>query len=210
MTLLFEKDIAMHLQPVVLENSCIKIVPMKIQHIEELFQAGNDPDIWQWTTSPYCLTKQNTIDWVNACLNNIELGIQQPFVIIDKTKSKIVGSTSYLNIFFEHKSIEIGFTFLTPSAQKTHINKQCKLLLLTHAFETLGMNRVALQTHELNKKSRNAILGIGATFEGTQRNCRIQHDGTIRSSAFFSIIKPEWPLVKANLIQKTKQFTSLN
>ena len=210
MALLFEKDIAMHLQPVVLENSCIKIVPMKIQHIEELFQAGNDPDIWQWTTFPYCLTKKNTTDWVNACLNNIELGIQQPFVIINKTTNKVVGSTSYLNIFLEHKSIEIGFTFLTPSAQRTHINKQCKLLLLTHAFETLGMNRVALQTHELNEKSRNAILGIGATFEGTQRNCRIQHDGTIRSSAFFSIIKPEWPLVKADLIQKIKQFTSLN
>jgi RimJ/RimL family protein N-acetyltransferase len=189
----------MHLTPIVLEDSFVKIMPMVSSHINQLFHAGNNPAIWEWTTSPYCMTLQNSAAWVNTCLANQTLGTQYPFVIFDKKKNQIVGSTSYLNIQLAHKAIEIGFTFLSTSAQRTHVNRRCKYLLLTHAFETLGMNRVALQTHELNNKSRQAILGIGATFEGVQRDCRIQHDGTIRSSAFFSIIKPEWPNVKTNL-----------
>ena len=192
----------MNLKPVVLEDQYVKIIPMEINHIDGLFQAGNDPEIWQWTTSPYCLTTQNTSLWVSSCLQSYEIGTQQPFVIIDKKTDNIVGSTSYLSILLARKSIEIGFTFLSSIAQRTHINRRCKLLLLTHAFETLGMNRVALQTHELNKKSQIAILGIGAKFEGIQRNCRIQHDGSIRSSACFSIIKPEWLKAKINLQNK--------
>jgi RimJ/RimL family protein N-acetyltransferase len=200
-------NVDLKLNPVLLEDSYVKLIPMDLSHVAGLHQAGKDLSIWQWTTSPYCYTFENTSAWVHTCLTNVELGTQQPFVIIDKKNNNIVGSTSYLNIFLEHKSIEIGFTFLSTLAQKTYVNRRCKYLLLTHAFETLGMNRVALQTHEKNEKSQNAILGIGAKFEGVHRNCRIQHDGSIRSSAFFSIIKPEWPEAKIKLIQKIEKFT---
>lgn len=196
------REITMQVAPIILEDAYVKLLPMEHDHIKGLFKAGQHPKIWTWTTSPYCITQQNTTEWVETCLQNAEKGIQVPFVIIDKASNTIVGSTSYLNIMMEHKSIEIGYTFLTPKAQRSYINRRNKLLLLTHAFETLEMNRVALQTHDMNENSRNAIMGIGAKFEGVQRNCRIQHDNSIRSSAFFSIIKPEWSEAKASLKNK--------
>jgi RimJ/RimL family protein N-acetyltransferase len=192
----------MALESIILEDEYVALEPMQTSHIEDLYCAGKDLSIWQWTTSIYCETLDATKQWVESCLENARLNIQQPFVIVDKTQDKIVGSTSYLNISLEHKAIEIGFTFLNPSAQKSYVNRRCKLLLLTHAFETLNLNRVALQTHEKNQRSRTAILAIGATFEGIHRNCRIQQNGSIRSSAFYSIIKPEWPQAKSELLAK--------
>jgi RimJ/RimL family protein N-acetyltransferase len=192
----------MTLETITLEDEYVALKPMQTCHIEDLYCAGKDLSIWQWTTSKYCETLDTTKQWVESCLENARLNVQQPFVIVDKTQNKIVGSTSYLNIFLEHKSIEIGFTFLNPAAQRSYINRRCKLLLLTHAFETLNLNRVALQTHEKNQRSRTAILAIGATFEGIHRDCRIQQDGSIRSSAFYSIIKPEWPQAKSQLLAK--------
>jgi RimJ/RimL family protein N-acetyltransferase len=192
----------MTLKSIFLEDEYVALKPMQTSHIEDLYDAGKDHSIWQWTTAKYCQTLDTTKQWVETCLENARINIQQPFVIVDKTQNKIVGSTSYLNIFLEHKAIEIGFTFLTPSAQRSYVNRRCKLLLLTHAFETLKFNRVAIQTHEKNQRSRTAILAIGASFEGIQRDCRIQQDGSIRSSAIYSIIKPEWPQIKAELLAK--------
>lgn len=192
----------MTLEPITLEDEYVALKPMQTSHIKDLYAAGKDLSIWQWTTSNYCQTLDMTKQWVESCLENSQLNLQRPFVIVDKTQNKIVGSTSYLNIFLEHKAIEIGFTFLTPNAQRSYVNRRCKVLLLTHAFETLKLNRVALQTHEKNQRSRTAILAIGATFEGIHRDCRIQQDGSIRSSAFYSIIKPEWPQVKSKLLAK--------
>jgi len=190
----------MALESIILEDEYVALKPMQTNHIHDLYNAGKDLSIWQWTTSKYCETLNATKQWVESCLENARLNIQQPFVILDKTQDKIVGSTSYLNISLEHKAFEIGYTFLTPSAQKSYVNRRCKLLLLSHAFETLKLNRVALQTHEKNQRSRTAILAIGATFEGIHRDCRIQQDGSIRSSAFYSIIKPEWPQAKSDLL----------
>lgn len=188
--------------PCILEDEYVALEPMLGKHLDGLYAAGADTTIWQWTTSNYCQSLSATKKWLESCLENARLGTQQPFVIVDKAQNKIVGSSSYLNIFLAHKSIEIGFTFLSPSAQKTHVNRRCKLLLLTHAFENLQLNRVALQTHEKNQRSRKAILGIGAKFEGIHRHDRIQQDGSIRSSALYSIIKPEWPQVKSQLLAK--------
>lgn len=185
-----------------LEDEYVALIPMQTSHIKDLYSAGKDLSIWQWTTANYCQTLGITKKWVESCLENARLNIQQPFVIVDKTQHKIVGSTSYLNISLEHKAIEIGFTFLNPCAQRSFINRRCKLLLLNHAFETLRLNRVAFQTHQKNQRSRTAILAIGATFEGIHRDCRIQQDGSIRSSAFYSIIKPEWPQAKSELLTK--------
>jgi RimJ/RimL family protein N-acetyltransferase len=188
-----------------LEDEYVALKPMQPSHIKDLYRAGKDLAIWQWTTANYCQTLDITKQWVESCIEKARLNLQQPFVIVDKTQNEIVGSTSYLNISVEHKSIEIGFTFLNPSAQRSFVNRRCKLLLLTHAFETLKLNRVAFQTHQKNQRSRNAILGIGATFEGIHRDCRIQQDRSIRSSAVYSIIKPEWPQVKCKLLTKLTQ-----
>jgi RimJ/RimL family protein N-acetyltransferase len=185
-----------------LEDEYVALKPMQTSHVDDLYHAGKDLSIWKWTTANYCETLNITKQWVESCLENVRLNFQRPFVIVDKTQDKIVGSTSYLNISLEHKAIEIGFTFLNPDAQRSFVNRRCKTLLLTHAFETLKLNRVALQTHEKNQRSRAAILAIGATFEGIHRDCRIQQDGSIRSSAVYSIIKSEWPQAKSKLLSK--------
>ncbi len=192
----------MALESIILEDQYVALKPMQAEHIKGLYSAGREPSIWQWTTANYCETLGITQKWVESCLEKAHLNIQLPFVIVDKTQDKIVGSTSYLNISLEHKAIEVGFTFLTPNAQRSFVNRRCKMLLFTYAFETLNLNRVALQTHEKNQRSRTAILAIGATFEGIHRDCRIQQNGCIRSSAIYSIIKPEWPQAKSNLLGK--------
>jgi RimJ/RimL family protein N-acetyltransferase len=192
----------MAIESITLEDKYVALHPMQTSHIQGLYAAGKNQSIWQWTTAKYCETLDTTKQWVDSCLEKSSLNLQKPFVIFDKSQNKIVGSTSYLNISLEHKSIEIGFTFLTPNAQRSYVNRRCKLLLLSHAFDTLNLNRVAFQTHEKNQRSRNAILGIGATFEGTHRDCRVQQNGSIRSSAVYSIIKPEWPQVKSTLQAK--------
>lgn len=198
----------MNLHSITLEDDYVKLLPMTSSHCNELYKAGQDKTIWLWTTINYCKSLTLTNDWIESCLLNQLQGTQLPFVIFDKQSHSIVGSTSYLNIDLQNKSIEVGYTFLCPSAQQTHINRCCKSLLLAHAFDTLDVNRVQFQTHEKNEKSRRAIQGIGAKFEGIIRNCRIQHDGTIRSSAIYSIIKPEWPSVQSNLKGKIHVHTS--
>jgi RimJ/RimL family protein N-acetyltransferase len=192
----------MSLPSVSLQDEYVALEPMSLTHSHDLFAAGQDLTIWTWTTSNYCSSLRATKTWVEICLNNALLGTQYPFVIRDKLKDKIVGSTSFLNISLEHKVIEIGYTFLNPTAQGCHVNKRCKFLLLTYAFETLGVNRVAFQTNEKNIKSRTAIMSLGATFEGIHRYARIQQDGSIRNSAFYSIVKPEWPGTKVDLRNK--------
>ena len=136
------------INPLTLEDDAVMLVPMALEHSDGLFKAGQYPEIWQWTMEPYCLTIESTIVWINECLAKAQQGNLVPFVIIDKQSNSIVGSTSYLNIALEHKALEIGFTFLSPAAQKTHINRRCKYLLLNYAFETLLANRVAF----FNKK----------------------------------------------------------
>lgn len=193
------------LWPSKIEDEFVTLELMQAEHVAGLYAAGQYDEIWQWTTAPYCLTAESTLDWVNLCMDQYTIRAQIPYVIIDKRKQCIIGSTSYLNISIPNKCLEIGFTFLSPSAQKTSINRRCKLMLLSYAFETLQCNRVALQTHEKNSKSRNAIEGIGAKYEGTMRNCRIQHNGDIRSSVVYSIIALEWPTVKTMLSENIKK-----
>jgi RimJ/RimL family protein N-acetyltransferase len=165
----------------ILEDEYVALKPMQSSHIKDLYRAGKDLAIWQWTTANYCQTLDITKQWVESCIEKAHLNLQQPF--------------------------EIGFTFLNPNAQRSFVNRRCKLLLLTHSFETLKLNRVAFQTHQKNQRSRTAISAIGATFEGIHRDCRIQQDGSIRSSAIYSIIKPEWPQVKCKLLAKLTQPT---
>ncbi|MEP0356293.1 MAG: GNAT family protein [Paraglaciecola sp.] len=185
-----------------LQDEHVALEPMALKHTGPLYKAGQALSIWKWTSHNYCKSELATETWVERCLSNKEIGVQIPFVVIDKFQNQVVGSSSFLNIAKEHKTIEVGYTFLHPSVQKSYVNKCSKLLLLSYAFETLNYNRVALQTHEQNKQSRAAILSIGAQFEGVNRYARIQQDGSIRNSAIYSIIEPDWQAVKADLQAK--------
>ena len=124
-----------------------------------------------------------------------------PFATIDRRTGNAIGSTRYMNIVPEHKRLEIGWTWISPAWQRSAINTEAKYLMMRHAFEQMGCNRVELKTNALNARSRAAILRIGAREEGTLRSHMINRDGTLRDTVYFSVIAPEWPEVKAGLKQ---------
>jgi len=138
--------------------------------------------------------------WVETALANQEAGTERPFATIDLATGRAVGSSRYMSIVPEHRRLEIGWTWIATALQRTGSNREAKLLQLSHAFETLGANRVEFKTHARNEQSRNARAGIGATFEGVFRNHTIMPDGSLRDSAYFSVIVEEWPIVKAALV----------
>ena len=138
--------------------------------------------------------------WVEAALANQEAGTERPFATIDLATGRAVGSSRFMSIVPDHRRLEIGWTWIATAFQRTGSNREAKLLQLSHAFETLGANRVEFKTHARNEQSRTALAGIGATFEGVFRNHTIMPDGSLRDSAYFSVIVEEWPTVKAALV----------
>src|SRR6478672_3946830 len=186
-------------EPVVLEGTRVRMEPLSIAHFDDLAAVAFELPIWQWTImGPQ--DEAGLRRWMDTALANAEAGTERPFATIDVASGRAVGSSRYMSIVPEHKRLEIGWTWLATSAQRTGINREAKLLQLTHAFETLGANRVEFKTHVRNERSRTAIAGIGATFEGIFRSHSIMPDGSIRDSAYFSVIAPEWPGVKARLV----------
>lgn len=139
--------------------------------------------------------------FIDAALKEATTGASQPFAIVHQPTGKAIGSTRCLDIQPENRSLEIGWTWIGTPWQRTAINTECKYLLLRHAFETLNCVRVQLKTDARNQRSQQAILRIGAKLEGTLRKHRINYDGHIRDSVYFSVIAEEWPVVKAKLEQ---------
>ncbi len=185
-------------EPVVLEGSRVRLEPLEARHLDDLRAVAFDEPVWRWTI----MGPQDDAGlqrWVDTALANQEAGTERPFATIDLATGRAIGSTRYMSIAPEHKRLEIGWTWIGVAYQRTGINREAKLLQLTHAFETLEANRVEFKTHARNERSRNALKGIGATFEGVFRQHVIMPDGSLRDSAWFSIIPPEWPLVKARL-----------
>ena len=192
-------------EPIVLESDAVRLQPLAMEHVEAFNRAGRAPELWRWVKPNQCESLEQTRLWISESLEQQAQGQHLPFVIVDKPSGQIIGSTRYCSIRPADRNVEIGFTFITPEFQRTHVNTHCKYLLMRHAFETLGAIRVEYRTHENNNKSRNAILRIGAQFEGILRNSRILPDGTYRNTALFSITEQEWPDVKAALELKMQR-----
>jgi len=163
--------------------------------------VGLDPELWKLNPSQV-LDADQMMRYIRAALSDQEKGTALPFATIEKATGTIVGSTRYMNIDVAHKRVEIGSTWIAPPWQRTAINTEAKYLMMRHAFETLGCNRVELKTDTLNMKSRNAILRIGAKQEGILRSHMVTWSGRLRDTVYFSVIAPEWPEVKANLEAK--------
>ena len=189
-------------KPITLSTDKVTLCPLSIEHLGAFFKAGAYPKIWQWSLPDKCTSIEATKAWLTYSQEMAEKGDHIPFAIIDNQSGEFVGSTRYCSINREDKSIEIGFTFITPKFQRSYINTHAKFCLLKHAFEDLNAIRVEFKTHEKNEKSRNAILRLGATFEGILRNQRILSDWTVRNTAIFSIIDSEWKTVKPTLSTK--------
>ena len=184
--------------PVLLEGHKVKLVPLERTHFTELTNIAQDPRIWEHI-SINGADRERLLQHLGSAVLKRGTGEQYPFTVIDKAKDKIIGSTLFHNIFTEHRKLEIGWTWYDPAYWRTGYNRECKLLLLTHCFESLKTVRVQFQTDETNQRSRTAILGIGATYEGILRKERIRANGAFRNTIMYSIIDDEWPTVKTKL-----------
>jgi RimJ/RimL family protein N-acetyltransferase len=186
------------IEPMTLTGRSVRLEPLSFAHRDALLEAASEGELW---TLPYTIVpSQETIaEYIGTTLEAQERGLEQPFTIVDVVRNKIVGSTRYTVIDQANRKVEIGYTWLARSAQRTAINTEAKYLLLKRAFEGLHCIRVELITDILNERSRTAILRIGAKQEGILRNHMIMPNGRYRDSVCFSIIESEWPVVKERL-----------
>ncbi len=195
----------MQIKPITLEGEFVRLAPLKLSYLAELYEAANDESLWLWTTNNV-RTREDMLRYIETALGEFERKISLPFVTIEKSGGTIIGATRFGNIEPAHRKTEIGWTWINPQWQRTAINTEAKLLMLTHAFETWQCVRVELKTDVLNEPSKRAIRRLGATEEGILRQHLITDAGRFRDSVYFSIIDSEWRTVKADLKEKLRSF----
>ncbi len=172
-----------------------------MSHVDGLSAVGIDEELWRYTMT-VIRNRGDMERYVEAAIELQKEGKALPFAIIEKTSGRAIGSTRYGNIDGANKSVEIGWTWVARSWQRTPVNTECKYLLLKHAFETLGCIRVEFKTDSTNMQSRNALARIGAREEGILRNHMITPSGRVRHSVYFSITDSEWESLKKGLEAK--------
>jgi RimJ/RimL family protein N-acetyltransferase len=182
----------MDIQPVRLLGKRAALVPLEVAHIPALYAAGSHPDIWHYLPMTVT-TLADMHDLVHIFLEDQRKGRSLPFTIIDQERDQVMGSTRFHNISHENWSLEIGKTWLSPVVWGTHLNTECKYLLLRHCFETLQAIRVQLKADVRNLRSQRAIERIGGFREGVLRHHWILPDGYRRDSVYYSILQEEWP-----------------
>jgi len=191
----------MQIDPVTLAGQHVLLEPLTAAHADALIAAAADGELWNSTVT-LIPSHANVDEYIDAALKEQASGRELPFVIINQSSRTVVGTTRFYDIEPNDRRVAIGYTWLSRSAQRTAINTEAKLLLLTHAFEGWHCIRVELITDFLNEQSRAAILRLGAKEEGVLRNHMIMPGGRVRDSVCFSIIDKEWPEVKARLQHK--------
>jgi RimJ/RimL family protein N-acetyltransferase len=189
----------MKVEPITLNGRFVTLEPMSNEHLVDLCDIAVDPSIWQWAPEPIT-SKESMASYIDIALAEQTKGLSLPFATRENASGKIVGSTRFGNIDVRNRHVEIGWTWLAPKWQRTCVNTEAKLLMLTHAFEVWNCIRVEFKTDSMNEQSRNAILRIGAKQEGIHRNHMITRSGRFRDSVYFSIIDKEWSDVKPRLV----------
>lgn len=189
----------MEVKPVVLTGKHVRLEPLSEAHIPGLTEIGSGQDFWNFMLYGDIQTEADMRNWVLDIMARGKRGTDLPFAVIHLASGRAAGATRYLNILPRDRGLEIGGTWYGTEFQRTAVNTECKYLLLTHAFETLGCIRVQLKTDLLNVRSQKAIERVGAVREGVLRNHMILPDGRIRHSVFYSIIDSEWEGVKKRL-----------
>lgn len=193
-------------EPVTLELNGIRLEPMAASHAPELAVAAQDGELWRLRITSVPAPGEETA-YVNTALQMREAGTRLPFVVRDIASGKVIGSTSYHDILPAVDRVEIGYTWYGKSAQRTHVNTSCKLMLLTHAFDTLGCKVVGFRTDNFNYASQQAIERLGAKRDGVIRHHTLRRDGTVRDTVMYSIVAGEWPEVRAHLLYKLAQYS---
>jgi N-acetyltransferase len=185
-----------------LSGRLVRVEPLTAEHEPGLIEAAADPDMFAWMPVDMASSRDALRDWLTATLQAGRDGSAVPFAIVDADSDRVLGSTRFLELRFEHLRAEIGWTWVTRDAWQTGVNVETKLLLLEHAFERVALRRVEFKTDARNERSRGALLALGATFEGILRKHMVVRDGGPRDSAYYSVIDDEWPAVKAHLLER--------
>lgn len=190
----------MRIEPIRLEGEHVVLEPLSRAHLGPL-AAVLDPKLLQWFPKPVA-SDTDMAEFIEEALHAQDAGTAVPFATIDRTRGKVVGSTRFANIDRANRKLEIGWTWIARPWQRSAINTEAKLVMLTHAFETLGAIRVEFKTDSLNRQSRAALTRLGAVEEGTFRNHMITASGRVRHSVWFSVLDSEWIKVKRRLEER--------
>ena len=185
-------------EPVHLRGASVELVPLSLAHTAELADAVRDGELWKlWYTG--VPAPDDMAAEIRRRLQLQAAGSMLPFAVIDRRDGRACGMTTYMHVDAENRRVEIGSTWYRRGVQRTPLNTQCKLLLLTHAFETLGCIAVEFRTHFFNTASRRAIERLGARLDGILRHHARLPDGSLRDTVVYSIVAPEWPAVRTHL-----------
>jgi N-acetyltransferase len=185
--------------PVALDGPRVRLEPLDLaRHWEGLRDIGLDPALWRWTAA--IITNEAELRrYLETALAEQRAGRALPFATIDRASGRVAGCTRFAAIEPAHGRVEIGWTWLGREFQRTHVNTGSKYLMLRHAFESWGCQRVELKTHVLNERSRAAMRRIGCVEEGVLRKHMRNERGESRDTVYYSIIDDEWPAVQARL-----------
>ena len=196
------------LAPVTLEGHSVRLEPLSVEHESGISAAAADGELWKlWFTS--VPEPQGTREYIDSALEGQHAGHMLPWAVRDLTTSALAGSTRYHDIVPAASRVEIGYTWYAQRCQRTRVNSACKLLLLTHAFDTLGCAVVGLRTDNFNFASQRAIEALGAKKDGVIRHHHPRRDGTVRDTVLYSILATEWPDVKRHLELRLARHSSL-
>ena len=184
-----------HVDPVTLEFNGVRLEPLGLHHLDGLRAAAADGELWNLriTSVP---EPHDTEHYIRTAL---EMGNRVAFAVVDAASDTVIGTTSYHDIMPAIGRVEIGYTWYAKSRQRSHVNTSCKLLLLSHAFDTLGCAVVGLRTDNFNYASQAAIERLGAKKDGVIRHHAQRRDGTVRDTVMYSIVRGEWIEIKSHL-----------
>ena len=179
-----------------LEGRIVRLEPLAARHGDDLFEASRDPRVWRWLPVLQPRTRSDWDAWMDNALRQADTGLEAAFATVAQATGRAVGSTRFLALRPEHRSLEIGWTWLAPAAWGTGANTEAKLLQLEYAFDVLGCRRVEFKTDALNERARPALAALPSVFEGIHRKHMLVRDGENRDSAWYSIVDDEWPTTR--------------
>ena len=189
--------------PPSMESLHLKVKVLTPERIPQIFAAlGTDPEIYRWLPFPSPKNEAELTQVLNRFIADTSTGLRIAYAVILKSTNLAIGTTSFLDLNPTHNSLEVGSTFYAREYWRSFVNTECKLVMLTEAFEVHKIERLTIKTDSINERSKAAILRLGATFEGTLRHHMRRPDGTWRDSAYYSILRSEWPTVKSHLTNK--------
>jgi RimJ/RimL family protein N-acetyltransferase len=192
--------------PIVLEHDHVRLESLRPEHFDGLAKVCADPALFRFMSFGSLSAPHQLHAWMEAVLREPEQGTGLAFAIVDRATGNVAGSTSYLDVRPGDRGLEIGRTWLGKNYQRSALNSECKLLLLGHAFDTLGALRVQIKTDLRNVQSQEAIARLGATREGVLRSHMVMADGYVRDTVMFSIVAAEWPHVRQGVIDRLARY----